>query len=88
MKLLAGFTRESGPRTCVIQRRLRSVYGFDEVEIRSHYSETSVCLKRPGEKLRPTGHFSQSQQQTIFTGPVPDGMYLQTMVRVFARVTG
>ena len=88
MKLFAGFTRESGPRTSVIQRRLRFVYGFDEVEIRSHYSEISVYLKRHGEKLRPTGYFSQSQQQTIFLGLFLTACILQTMVRVFARVTG
>jgi exonuclease SbcC len=65
---IASFTREYGPRTSVIQRRLRSVYGFDEVEIRSRDSEISVRVKRHGEELRPTDYFSQSQQQTLFLG--------------------
>jgi exonuclease SbcC len=65
---IASFTREYGPRTSVIQRRLRSVYGFDDIEIRSRDSEISVRVKRRGEDLRPTDYFSQSQQQTLFLG--------------------
>lgn len=65
---IENFTREYGPRTSIIQRRLRSVYGFDEVEIMSRESEISVRVKRNGEVLRPTDFFSQSQQQTLFMG--------------------
>lgn len=65
---IANFTREYGPRTSVIQRRLRSVYGFDELEIRSRESTISVRVRRHGEELRPTDYFSQSQQQTLFLG--------------------
>lgn len=64
----ASFTREYGPRTSVIQRRLRSVYGFDDIEIRSQESSIIVRIKRRGEELRPTDYFSQSQQQTLFLG--------------------
>lgn len=38
---IANFTRQYGPRTSVIQRRLRSVYGFDDVEI----------IMRPGDRI-------------------------------------
>ena len=62
------FTREYGPRTSVIQRRLRSVYGFDDVEIHSHESTIRVRVKRRDENLRPTDYFSQSQQQTLLLG--------------------
>lgn len=62
------FTREYGPRTSVIQRRLRTVYGFDEIEIRSHKSTISVRVKRHDKELRPTDYFSQSQQQTLLLG--------------------
>jgi DNA repair protein SbcC/Rad50 len=65
---IASFTREYGPRTSVIQRRLRSVYGFDDIEIRSQESAITVRVKRHGEELRPTDYFSQSQQQTLFLG--------------------
>jgi len=65
---IANFTREFGPLTSVIQRRLRSVYGFDDIEIQSHESMISVRVKRHGEELRPTDYFSQSQQQTLLLG--------------------
>ncbi len=62
------FTREYGPIASIIQRRLRSVYGFDEIEIHSHESTISVRVKRNGEELRPIDYFSQSQQQTLLLG--------------------
>ena len=62
------FTREYGPRTSVIQRRLRSVYGFDDVEISSQDSNILVRVSRNGKLLRPTDYFSQSQQQTLLLG--------------------
>ena len=65
---IANFTSEYGPRTSVIQRRLRSVYGFDDIQIESHESTISVRVKRHGEVLRPTDYFSQSQQQTLLLG--------------------
>ena len=65
---IADFTSEYGPRTSIIQRRLRSVYGFDDIEIQSHESTISVRVKRHGEELRPTDYFSQSQQQTLLLG--------------------
>ena len=65
---VSDFTSEYGPRTSVIQRRLRSVYGFDEIEILSEESKIKVRVKRQGEELRPTDYFSQSQQQTLLLG--------------------
>ncbi len=65
---IVNFTREYGPRTSVIQRRLRSVYGFDDIEISSRESTISVRVRRRGEVLRPTDYFSQSQQQTLLLG--------------------
>lgn len=65
---VANFTLEYGPRTSVIQRRLRSVYGFDNIDIQSSDSAIRVRVLRRGEELRPTDYFSQSQQQTLFLG--------------------
>lgn len=62
------FTIEYGPRTSVIQRRLRSVYGFDDVEIVSRSSSIEVRVTRNGEMLRPIDYFSQSQQQSLLLG--------------------
>lgn len=65
---IASFTNEYGPRTSIIQRRLRSVYGFDDIEIQSQDSTIRVRVKRHGEELRPIDYFSQSQQQTLLLG--------------------
>jgi len=62
------FTREYGPRTAVIQRRLRPVYGFGNVEVSSKGGSISVRVARNGEALRPIDYFSQSQIQTLVLG--------------------
>lgn len=62
------FTREYGPRTAVIQRRLRPVYGFGDVEVSSKGGSISVRVARNGEALRPIDYFSQSQIQTLVLG--------------------
>ena len=67
-KAVSGFTREYGPRTSLIQQRLRSVYGFDEVEVGSEGSRIVVRVSRGDKLLRPTDYFSQSQQQTLLLG--------------------
>ncbi len=67
-KAISRFTKEYGPRTSIIQRRLRSVYGFDDIEIRSEGSSILVRVLRGGKVLRPTDYFSQSQQQTLLLG--------------------
>jgi exonuclease SbcC len=65
---IEAFTNQYGPRTSVIQRRLRSVYGFDDVEIHTRESAIHVRVLRNGVELRPTDYFSQSQQQTLLLG--------------------
>jgi DNA repair protein SbcC/Rad50 len=62
---IATFTREYGPRASVIQRRLRSVYGFEDIILRPDKSDIVVRATRRGEPLRPIDYFSQSQQQTL-----------------------
>lgn len=64
----AHFTSEYGPRTAVIQRRLRPVYGFQDVDVTSKDSTIEIHVRRNGEKLRPTDFFSQSQVQTLVLG--------------------
>lgn len=61
---IANFTHDYGPCTSVIQRRLRSVYGFNEIEIQA--ANPRFRVKRHGKELRPTDYLSQSQQQTLF----------------------
>lgn len=63
------FTKQYGPRTSIIQRRLRSVYGFDDIRISSgSKSDIRVTVERNGEEFRPIDYFSQSQQQTLLLG--------------------
>ncbi len=62
---IATFTREYGPRASVIQRRLRSVYGFDDITLNPDGSDIVVRATRRGEPLRPIDYFSQSQQQSL-----------------------
>ena len=67
-RAIANFTRDYGPRASVIQQRLRSVYGFDEIETRGHGSTIRVSVKRGGENLPPTDYFSHSQRRTLLLG--------------------
>lgn len=62
------FTAEYGPRTAVIQRRLRPVYGFGDIEVASKGTSIAVQVKRNDETFRPTDYFSQSQVQTLVLG--------------------
>lgn len=67
-KAVESFTTRYGPRTSVIQKRLRAVYGFEEVCIAPVDSRIAVNVSRRGRRLRPADYFSQSQQQTLLLG--------------------
>ena len=62
------FTENYGPRASVIQRRLRSVPGFEDIEVTSEESTIQVRARRQEHELRPIDYFSQSQQQTLLLG--------------------
>jgi exonuclease SbcC len=62
------FTSQYGPRTAVIQRRLRPVYGFGAIDVSSKAGTISVRVARNGEALKPIDYFSQSQIQTLILG--------------------
>lgn len=62
------FIEEYGPRTAVIQQRLRPVYGFDGIELTSKDKTISINVQRKEERLRPADYFSQSQVQTLILG--------------------
>lgn len=62
------FINEYGPRTAVIQQRLRPVYGFGEIEVTSKDKAISVSVHRKEQRLRPADYFSQSQVQTLILG--------------------
>ena len=62
------FIEEYGPRTAVIQQRLRPVYGFDGIELTSKDKTISINVQRKEARLRPADYFSQSQVQTLILG--------------------
>lgn len=62
------FLQQYGPRTSIIQRRLRAVYGFDDIKIASSRSDIRVTVERNGEDVRPIDYFSESQKQTLLLG--------------------
>ncbi|RXR03476.1 AAA family ATPase [Pseudoxanthomonas composti] len=62
------FTDQYGPRTAVIQRRLRPVYGFGDISVTSRNGAITVEVMRNGERHKPTEYFSQSQVQTLLLG--------------------
>jgi exonuclease SbcC len=62
------FIEEYGPRTAVLQQRLRPVYGFDGIELTSNDKTISINVQRNAERLRPADYFSQSQVQTLILG--------------------
>ena len=57
------YTEEYGPITSVIQRRLRTVSGFEDISLHPEGGDINVRVTRNGELLPPTDFFSQSQQQ-------------------------
>lgn len=63
-RALQDYTKSYGPLSSVIQRRLRSVYGFGDVELRVHKGTIIVEVERQGHKgLSPSDYFSESQIQ-------------------------
>ncbi len=59
------YTEEYGPITSVIQRRLRTVSGFEDISLHPEGGAINVRVTRNGELLPPTDFFSQSQQQIL-----------------------
>ena len=55
-----------GPLTSTIQRRLRAVYGFGDVELHSEKGGIEVRIERKGERnIPPSDYFSESQIQIV-----------------------
>jgi exonuclease SbcC len=59
------YTEQYGPRTSIIQRRLRTVYGFGDIVLKPFKDRIDVRVKRDNEELRPTDYFSESQKQIL-----------------------
>lgn len=59
------YTENFGPLASIIQRRLRSVYGFGPVNLKSKSGKIYVQVSRKSEELRPIDYFSDSQNQIL-----------------------
>lgn len=64
-RAIAEYIGEYGPLASIIQRRLRSVSGFEEISLLPNEGNIDVRVSRNGEQLRPVDFFSQSQQQIL-----------------------
>jgi exonuclease SbcC len=54
-----------GPLTTVIQRRLRSVYGFEDIRLKPDGAKIDVEVNWGTATLKPTDYFSDSQKQIL-----------------------
>jgi exonuclease SbcC len=63
---LKEYTNKFGPFTSNIQRRLRAVYGFGDIELHPEKGEIDVRVERKGERdIPPSDYFSESQIQIV-----------------------
>jgi len=63
---LEEYTSRYGPFTSTIQRRLRAVYGFGDIELHPEKGEIEVRVERKGERnIPPSDYFSESQIQIV-----------------------
>jgi DNA repair protein SbcC/Rad50 len=61
------YTRGFGPLTSNVQSRLRSVYGFGDIELSGESSEILIEVNKIGSdhKYAPSDYYSESQMQII-----------------------
>ncbi len=64
-KAVSEYTSNFGPLTSIIQGKLRSVYGFGPVSLKSKTGKIYVQVSRKSEELRPIDYFSDSQNQIL-----------------------
>lgn len=67
-----------GPLTTLLQKRLRSVFGFGDVNLHSKGNEIHVVVDREGKELKPTDYFSDSQKQILMLSLFMSGRLTQT----------
>lgn len=67
-----------GPLSTVIQKRLRSVYGFGDIQLEPIKDEIHVKVSWASEFVRPTDYFSESQKQILMLSLFMAGRLTQT----------
>lgn len=67
-----------GPLSSLIQKRLRTVYGFGDISLTPEGNEIRVEVERNGVKMKPTDYFSDSQKQILMLSLFLSGRLTQT----------
>lgn len=67
-----------GPLSSLIQKRLRTVYGFGDISLFPENNEIRVEVDRNGKKVKPTDYFSDSQKQILMLSLFLSGRLTQT----------
>jgi exonuclease SbcC len=67
-----------GPLTSLIQKRLRAVYGFEDIVLNARGDEIQIKVIRKDELLKPTKYFSDSQKQILMLSIFLAGRITQT----------
>jgi exonuclease SbcC len=81
-KAIKEYTNKFGPLASTIQGRLRSVYGFGEMELLSEKGGITVRVERKGEKnIHPSDFFSESQIQILMLSLFLSAALTQTWSR-------
>ncbi len=76
---LRDYVRKYGPLTSSIQKRLRSVYGFEDLQLSQEKGGIAIRVKRKGgEYVRPPDYFSESQIQIVMLSLFLSAVLTQT----------
>ncbi len=67
-----------GPLTTIIQKRLRAVYGFGDIRLRTKGDSIRVEVDRGDNTLRPIDYFSDSEKQILMLSIFLAGRLTQT----------
>ncbi|MBA7583256.1 Chromosome partition protein Smc [subsurface metagenome] len=67
-----------GPLSSLIQKRLRTAYGFGDISLFPESNEIRVEVDYNGEKVKPTDYFSDSQKQILMLSLFLSGRLTQT----------
>ena len=75
---VANYVEALGPLTTLIQKRLRAVYNFNDVNLRAKGNEINVIVDWGHEHVKPGDYFSDSQNQILMLSLFLAGRLTQT----------
>ena len=77
---IENYVHAHGPLTSLIQKRLRSVYGFSDISLRTKGNAIQVLVnwRDREEEVKPTEYFSDSQNQILMLSLFLAGTLTQT----------